>query len=412
MNEIAAEVLRELIKRYESSKTSRNENQIKQTFSITLFSRNKQEDAFAKNQLGPYTHYDGDYDFKLDCEDAFRYLENQGYCKMVWHGESCERISLNLEKIDEIYAKLGLMPKSSVENLAIDYLLCEKRKCDRAPLTRAYIDMLIDRLQHHLSTKKHFESVEDLGPVLLAARSIEENEHESYLRNFSKHLLGDSKVIEKELSSKIMRVFNESPNCDYEDFNELLADHHIFKVKTPTLIKGPLVIEIGQQQIDLGLLEGEFALSASMIDGMKLLSTHANKVITIENQTTFYDFDDKDALIVYLGGYASGNRIALLKALHDKFPQLRFFHFGDIDWGGFEILFHLRRVTGIDFGPLHMDIDTVKRHKEECAKLDEGDCRRLCLLLEKGAKPFDELIEYMLKEGIKLEQESLSEEIG
>ena len=81
---------------------------------------------------------------------------------------------------------------------------------------------------------------------------------------------------------------------------------------------------------------------------------------------------------------------------------------GDIDWGGFEIFIHLKNMTGIDFVPFKMGIDELRKHKNECISLTEDDRRKLELLLQNpDAKVFYPIIEFMLRNGYKLEQESL-----
>ena len=240
----------------------------------------------------------------------------------------------------------------------------------------------------------------------MASRAIEVNQEEIYLRNFSKHVLVDSKAIEG-LATKLLTIFSAESHR-YENFDELLLDYHILSVRTPTLVKGPLAIEIEGVRFDIGSLNGEFALSSSVLHRMKILGLNASKVITIENQTTFYDYQDSDALIIYLGGYASGDRIELLKLLHTSFPGIPFYHFGDIDWGGFRIFMHLVRVSEIPFRPLFMDVETLESYRKEWIKLTADEVKRLKALLEDETHPFKPVIQYMLEHGIKLEQESLS----
>ena len=404
MNEIATKTLEELIKKYESSKSSYNENQVNQTFSLVLYSRTKRKDKVGERLFKRYIDGD-DYDYYLECNETFKELEKIGYCTFKYQNERCEEIILNTDKIQEIYAELGKTPKIVVDNQAIAHIEQLLSSGDDAPQTKAFLQMLLERLQAHQSCKSFFNDLDDLNRTITAAKALETNASETYIRNFSKHVLGDSKALEN-MGAKILKVFPA-----YDSFDVLLVEHLIYKVKTPTLVKGPLAIDVAGQRFDLGLLEGEFAFSSSVLDATSFLSCQANKVITIENQTTFYDYQDEDAVIVYLGGYASGNRIRLLKLLHDRFPHLAFYHFGDIDWGGFQIFDHLCNVTGIAFELLHMDIETLKKYQGESIHLNDDDRRRLSKYLEKDDNRFKDVISYMLEHNVKLEQESLSEEI-
>lgn len=82
----------------------------------------------------------------------------------------------------------------------------------------------------------------------------------------------------------------------------------------------------------------------------------------------------------------------------------------DLDAGGFYILEHLKRKTGIPFQMFQMDIETLKKYEDYAKPLTENDKKRL-MQLEKMELPDEErkLITYMLQKGIKLEQECISE---
>ena len=54
-----------------------------------------------------------------------------------------------------------------------------------------------------------------------------------------------------------------------------------------------------------------------------------------------------------------------------------YMHFGDIDAGGLYILKHLRNRTGIEFVPMYMDVETLKKY-DSCVKpLTKEDLARL-----------------------------------
>ena len=357
-----------------------------------------------------FAKYITTYDIEVIDEhnDAFKNLEKEGFCRVNWHGERAEEIILNNDKISEIYAKLHRKPIVEIEKGYLEKLRKQRENYIDTTVTLAYIDMLIGRVEEHLSCKSYFNDPSDLDEILLACASIERNQKETYLRNFSKHVLGNSKAIE-HMESKIASVFNCSSLDKDLDLDTILAGHQIYRVKSPTLVKGPLVFSIGQARLDLNTIPGDFSFNAPIIQQMNIESSRATRVITIENQTTFYDYEDPDAILVYLGGYASGTRIDLLKRLHQRFPDLPFYHWGDIDWGGFQIFRHLCRETGIDFKPFKMDVETLEAYQKECAALSNQDISGLKALLEKDDHPFKEVISWMLEHKIKLEQESLSD---
>ena len=95
----------------------------------------------------------------------------------------------------------------------------------------------------------------------------------------------------------------------------------------------------------------------------------------------------------------------MLKMVYETIPDAKYFHFGDIDAGGFSILQDLRKKTGIPFMSYHMDLGTLKQYRQYGKCLTETDRKRLEKIGEK--KEFDEVIGFMLKENIKLEQECI-----
>ena len=105
------------------------------------------------------------------------------------------------------------------------------------------------------------------------------------------------------------------------------------------------------------------------------------------------------------GGYHNSIRRTLLKMVYETIPDAKYYHFGDIDAGGFSILQDLRKKTGIPFMSYHMDLDTLKQYRQYGKCLTETDRKRLEKIGEK--KEFGEVIGFMLKENIKLEQECI-----
>lgn len=128
-------------------------------------------------------------------------------------------------------------------------------------------------------------------------------------------------------------------------------------------------------------------------------------MITIENLTTFFRWQEPESLIIYLGGYHNSVRRTLLKKLYQELPNISYYHFGDIDAGGFGILKDLRKKTGIPFKTFCMDVETLKHYEKYGKVLTESDRIRL-KELEKEEE-LQEVVSYMLLHDVKLEQECI-----
>lgn len=235
------------------------------------------------------------------------------------------------------------------------------------------------------------------------------NEEPILLRNFSKKCFKDSKLVESYKSEIIASIKKYSIIDDIEyDFDSFLKEHEIYRNVSYVYFKNGLVLSLNGQIVDLNKIKDEFAISQNLLHKTDLLSLSKRKIITIENLTTFNYFNDDDFIVIYLGGFLNSSRKDFLLKIASKFSQTEWYHFGDIDVGGFRILNDLRNRTHIPFKPFLMDLKTLQTYKSNCLKLTDNDKRNLLLMKsQQEYKQFYEVIDYMLKEDIKLEQESI-----
>lgn len=84
-------------------------------------------------------------------------------------------------------------------------------------------------------------------------------------------------------------------------------------------------------------------------------------------------------------------------------PELKWYHFGDLDPDGFCILEHLKRETGIRFEPFHMGLEDLREFQEYGKELNEIDRKKAHTLINAGL--FRRELFYMLSENVKLKQE-------
>lgn len=234
------------------------------------------------------------------------------------------------------------------------------------------------------------------------------NKDEIYIRELSIKLFNDSKKLES-LESKVKKIILEF-SCQENAFKEvedILSEFNILKNPSFINIKGKGKISVKGTIIDLNVFEYGIGINSKDIKNIEFIKNNSlSKVITIENLTTFNRFKEENALIVYLGGYHNEARRNFLKKIKNTFQNVEFYHCGDIDVGGFKIVNHLREKTGIQFKLLNMDIETIKKYKSYCKSLSENDKKSLIQLLEDSRyEELYSLINFMLNESIKLEQE-------
>jgi hypothetical protein len=178
-------------------------------------------------------------------------------------------------------------------------------------------------------------------------------------------------------------------------------------VRTPTqvLVKGNANICLDTQIIDLSKINGDMGFSTKSVDDITSVEVLGSRVVTIENLTSFYTYENNNDFVIYLGGFHNAVKREFIKKIYNSNPSKTYMHFGDIDAGGFYILKHLRSKTGVNFLPMKMDIETLQLYKDCVKTLSTEDRKRLEKLL--GDKEFKDVIAYMLENDCKLEQENV-----
>ena len=381
------QILNALLDKYEKSKSFIGTNQVTQHFTL------KPESLFPK--------YKDDSEFELyrTVNESIDHLEKQGYIKVKKYKNGVvQRVALIITKLNDIYAYIDRKPKTDTVSELRNLLLHYK---DANAILSAYCVRQLERLDLNKPVEFFDDDLSAFEATLKVVSEITKVENEMFERDFSIKILGDSKAFER-IRSKVVSLLYE-----YGDFSEketLLADLNIIKNPGHVYFKGAGTISICGQKIDFSKMDGDIAISSVMLKSIDSIEVLGSTVITIENLTTFNAFKCTDAVAIYLGGYHNTNRRKFLRKVHNQNHDKIFLHFGDIDAGGFYILEHLRKRTGINFSPYKMDVETLKENLAFTKKLTENDKKRLSLLLN---SEFQDTILFMLDNDCKLEQEAM-----
>ncbi|MBB2182152.1 hypothetical protein H0486_04590 [Lachnospiraceae bacterium MD1] len=340
-----------------------------------------------------------------------RNLEEEGLVRIVWKDQKVDyviqKVQLNMERLTQAYAFVRRTPKCNLEeaNQALLEEYCNGEKGE-IPITREFARYLQERLNNHQPVKEYIElsNIKDTRRLFEALLSVEKNRKPCYIREFSIEHFQDSKYFEriKNQVAKIFRRFHSE--YDSMDTTEILAEYGIYHTPNYVYLKGDVMVMIDGEPIKLRTLNQGLGISGEDLRKVTFSDlSRIKQVITIENLTTFFRWHEPDSLIIYLGGYHNGIRRTLLKKIYQELPRISYYHFGDIDAGGFSILKDLRNKTGIPFQMYHMDIETLKYYERYGKVLTESDRMRL-KEMEKDEE-LQEVVSYMLLHNVKLEQE-------
>jgi hypothetical protein len=236
-------------------------------------------------------------------------------------------------------------------------------------------------------------------------------------RVLSVRIYGDSKRWE-QLERGILQLarnFCLSPEEAALDDAALLAERGIIDHPSHIHLAGPLVFATPRGEIDLSAFYPDLGLPVEMVRDLEIVESKAPEVITIENKTSFYQYlreGPPGRLVIYLGGYHNRGRRLLLEKLAAYYQKegraVSFYHWGDMDLGGFRIWRHLNTKTGIPFEPFLMDIQTYLRCCHIGRPLGKSYLDRLAALLDDPAyEIFHSLIRLILEKKVRVEQEAV-----
>lgn len=397
-------VLNKLLDSYESSLLSAGKNE--RTIHIEL--------RFIKKNIPAY--FDESSEEFEHIHMYMQQLENQNLINIVWKdhkvGHIIQKVQLNVEQLDRAYTYVKRVSKSNLVMENVKLLNSISEDTDSV-VVRKFAEYLLERLQENKSVKEFIEldNIAETKKIFRTIEAIENNGQQLYVREFSIRTFQDSKVFEK-MVGKIHRIFERfDKNHISRELSDWLSEYQIYHTPNFVYLKGKAKISFGNKEIDLSFLEQGLGISGEDIERMEILkSEKVEKIITIENLTTYFRWKEEDSLMVYLGGYHNTQRRNLLNKIYKIYPEAVYYHFGDIDAGGFEIYRDLCEKTNIPFQMYQMDLETLQRYQMYGKNLTENDRKRLIEMEKKSEFDIKEIIAYMLKHDVKLEQECIETE--
>ncbi len=400
MDKYESKILNRLLDKYEESKSFNGTNQVKQSFYL-----------YPEKEFPRYKD-DSDYETYAAINNAVLFLENKDYVQVTRERNGViKRVKLQEVNIYLIYNTLKRRPKEEENEWIANQL--DQIYSKNSLILKRYAENQKIRLAQNKKVEFYENDHSEYENILKAVLFVEMNEKEIFVRDASVQLFGDSKYLERILMKVQLLMFKYG---DFEEKDTVMEECGIVKTPTYVAIKGKVIINIAGQIIDLSNFKGDLALSTKTIEEIEDIKVLGNRVITIENLTTFHDYDKVDGCCIYLGGFHNKIKRRFIKELSQKNPHKEYYHFGDIDAGGFHIYEHLVEKTGIMFQLLNMDIMTLETNRNIWRTLTVNDKKRLESLIQRLNEKecnhslvvdYREVLLYMLDNNCKIEQEGL-----
>ena len=188
---------------------------------------------------------------------------------------------------------------------------------------------------------------------------------------------------------------------------ELLQSIGISRYPEPLEMRGNIFVNGN----DMRVFESGFCIFSGDIETAQIsIPDTVRRILTIENRANYFAYrHNAGELVIYHGGQYSPAKKKLFEKIAAAMPEHSvWYHWGDIDLGGFSMLLRLRKEILPSVQPYLMGKNELlafqsytqtfsKDYAEKLRRLSENerlaDCR--------------ETIDYMLEHKIKLEQEAM-----
>ncbi len=163
------------------------------------------------------------------------------------------------------------------------------------------------------------------------------------IRYASTAICGDSKILQ-QLEPRLRIGLAAITGSD------ALEDFGILRKPRFVTFHGPLILRFGNKETDFSMFPGSVTLAETNLTPESLITTNASVCLTVENEDTFHELvTTNPGVILILSSYAG----AAVRRMIEMLPSnLSFYHFGDKDPAGVDILRDLREKSRRDILPL------------------------------------------------------------
>ena len=397
LSKIQIDALNMLLDMYENSVTYKGQNIKNQSFAI------KPEKIFY-DYNGDYTDQDEVNQFNREMQSLMEFefvlLDYERGIPVI------SKIKLNTNSINEIYSVLKRED------------ITEKRKREVEMYSQymgihyimdAFCKKQIERLNDYKDAKYTSDTAINILKLL---KYVLGNNSDIMERELSVAVLGDTKLFEKSYKSRICSIIEEYGELDLSALDKkekekvILEEYQVFSNPSYVFFKGNIDIHYIDGSSISVTPDNPIAILSEAIAQIEMIKVNSNRIVTVENLTSYNRMNDNKSTFIYLSGYHNTAKQRFLKKIAENNSGVSWFHFGDIDPDGYFILKNLVEKTGISFVPLYMDVKQLINYRQYCKPLEKNDMVKANSLLK--VHFYDEVMEFMLANNCKLEQEIIS----
>lgn len=399
LSKIQKDALNMLLDVYENSVTYKGQNIKNQSFAI------KPEKIFYEYN-GDYTDQDEVNQFNREMQSLMEFefviLDYERGIPVI------SKIKLNTNSINEIYSVLKREDITVKRNREIKMYTQYMGVHD---IMDAFCKSQVERLNDYKDAKYTSNIAINILKLL---KYVLGNNSDIMERELSVAVLGDTKLFEKSYKSRICSIIEEYGELELdlsvldkkEKEKAILEEYQVFSNPSYIFFKGNVDIHYVDGNSMSVTPDNPIAILSEVIARIEMIKVNSNRIVTVENLTSYNRINDNKSTFIYLSGYHNTAKQRFLKKIAENNSGVSWFHFGDIDPDGYYILKNLVEKTGIAFVPLYMDVQQLINCKQYCKPLEKNDMVKANSLLKFHF--YDEVMEFMLANNCKLEQEIIS----
>lgn len=399
LSKIQKDALNMLLDVYENSVTYKGQNIKNQSFAI------KPEKIFYEYN-GDYTDQDEVNQFNREMQSLMEFefviLDYERGIPVI------SKIKLNTNSINEIYSVLKREDITVKRNREIKMYTHYMGVHD---IMDAFCKSQVERLNDYKDAKYTSDIAINILKLL---KYVLGNNSDIMERELSVAVLGDTKLFEKSYKSRICSIIEEYGELELdlsvldkkEKEKAILEEYQVFSNPSYIFFKGNVDIHYVDGNSISVTPDNPIAILSEAIARIEMIKVNSNRIVTVENLTSYNRINDNKSTFIYLSGYHNTAKQRFLKKIAENNGGVSWFHFGDIDPDGYFILKNLIEKNGISFVPLYMDVQQLINYKQYCKPLEKNDKVKANSLLKFHF--YDEVMEFMLANNCKLEQEIIS----
>jgi len=350
-------------------------------------------------------------------------LERHGLVHLAWQpgqtGHLLDTVTLEPERAERLYALLAREPLAERRQRLRVLLLGDRLRLDG--WRRRAVDYCLDQLKAGRSPTPFDLSDDGWNRDLLAALLAPPHDasrtgvrEEIPYRVFSVRMFNDSKRFEA-LKGAIARLARRH-QLEWRALSNRETLRELGLVANPghLFLYGPWrLVDVHGQVMSLSEFYPSVGIPTALAARVEQVQVDATRVVCVENLTSFYELvrhEGQGLAALCLWGNPSPASRHLLRCLADALPpDIPLLLWADIDYGGLNILAQLRIQVSPRFEPYRMDRGTLDTHARWAHPLSSVDERNLARLRHHPAlADVVALIDHMLLNGIKLEQEAVA----